>query len=55
MSAEPLAGGLLALQTRMTAYLLQPDAEALTAGPDVQGPITPSDADGNGAPNASPM
>ncbi len=55
MSAEPLAGSLLALQTRMTAYLLQPDAEALTALPDVQGPITPSDADGNGAPNASPM
>jgi len=55
MSAEPLAGGLLALQTRMAAYLLEPDAEALTAVPDVQGPITPSDADGNGAPNASPM
>ena len=55
MSTEPLAGSLLALQTRMTAYLLQPDAEALTAVPDVQGPITPSDADGNGAPNASPM
>ena len=55
MSAEPLAGGLLALQTRMAAYLLEPDAEALTALPDVQGPITPSDADGNGAPSASPM
>lgn len=55
MSTEPLAGSLLALQTRMTAYLLQPDAEALTALPDVQAPITSSDADGNGAPSASPM
>lgn len=44
VSTEPLAGSLLALQARMTAYLLQPDAEALTAVPDVQGPITPSDA-----------
>lgn len=34
-AAEPMAHGLLALQTRMTAYLLQADAEATTAAADV--------------------
>ncbi|TDP81675.1 putative DNA-binding protein [Aquabacterium commune] len=36
-AAEPRAGGLLALQTRMTAYLLQSDAGVQTAVPDVAG------------------
>ena len=50
VAAEPLAGGLLALQTRMTAYLLQPDAGALTAVPDVAG----SGSAGSGPSEAGP-
>ncbi len=34
-AAGPLAGGLLALQTRMAAYLLQPHAEAMSDSTDV--------------------
>jgi len=57
MPAEPPAGGLLALQTRMAAYLLQPDADALTAVPDVLGRLAwrdaPSDAWGTTASNTA--
>lgn len=53
--AEPLAGGLLALQARMTAYLLQPDARALTAVTDMQAPApaTRSDEVGDRGADAS--
>jgi len=45
---EPAAGGLLALQTRMTAYLLQPDAEDPTMVPDV-GAVAPDSGPASGA------